>query len=130
MSLAYNHSKHPYMQSKKLLSKNYIHIRIHHYVFPCYNFRGQFSLHHQQNSSEGWWIISLNSIKNHSHLKNVLKWKDLFRLDCGFRFHQIYQNLTSIQINFKISSVNAICINLRILSNLVMNLKKFKLVWK
>ena len=34
--------------------------------------------------------------------------RELFRLDCGFKFYRIHQNLTSIQINVEISSMNAI----------------------
>ena len=69
------------MQIEKLSSKNY---KYTYYdlllrISLLQRSRIQFFLYHLPNSSEACWIISLNSIRNRSHLKNeynycVLKW--------------------------------------------------------
>ena len=113
------------VQSKKLSFKNYKYSYCEWLLCTCLLQCSclQFFLYHLQNSFKACRIISLNSIRNSSHMKNKKSYCVL-KLD----WNRIHQNLTSIRINFKISSVNAIHINLKILSYSVMNRNRFTLL--
>ena len=107
----------------------------HNYAFPCYNVRvcsftlsltkfiwkklNNFLKYHQKPFIHEWKTNKIIAYWNESA-------KYFFRLDCEFKFYRIHQNLTSIRINIRISSVSAIRINL---SHSMMNPNKFTLVW-